>query len=70
MKFACGIVACIAVGASAFAPNKASARSSTLASTTEDAVYTFTKSEEIFAEAQEVCRKKNLLVVSSVFFLL
>jgi hypothetical protein len=54
MKFAAGITAILATGASAFAPTKAFARSTTLHSTTETPTYTFTKSEEIFAEAQEV----------------
>jgi len=54
MKFAVGITALLATGACAFAPSKAFARSSTLYSTTETPTYTFTKSEEIFAEAQEL----------------
>ena len=54
MKFAVGITTLLATGACAFAPNKAFARSSSLFSTTETPTYTFTKSEEIFAEAQEV----------------
>lgn len=54
MKFAAGITALLATGACAFAPSKAFARSSALGSTTETPTYTFTKSEEIFAEAQEV----------------
>jgi hypothetical protein len=55
MKFAFGIVSLLAVGASAFAPLQASARSSSLSSTASKSdVYTFAKSEEIFAEAKEV----------------
>ena len=54
MKFAAGIIALLATGATAFAPTKAFARSTTLQSTTETPTYTFTKSEEIFAEAKEV----------------
>ncbi len=55
MKFAIGITALLASGASAFAPSKAAAHSSSLSSTAEATpTYTFTKSEEIFAEAQEV----------------
>jgi preprotein translocase subunit SecE len=54
MKFAIGITALFAVGASAFAPSKAFARSTSLSSTAEK-TYTFAKSEEIFAEAKEVC---------------
>lgn len=53
MKFALGATLCFAAGAAAFAPSKAFGRTSSLSSTT-DAVYTFTKSEEIFAEAKEV----------------
>jgi hypothetical protein len=56
MKFAVGAIALVAVGgASAFAPQQVNARSSTiLSSTTATPTYTFTKSEEIFAEALEV----------------
>ena len=54
MKFAFGATALLAVGASAFAPIKATARTSSLSSTTTSDVYTFAKSEEIFAEAKEV----------------
>ena len=54
MKFAAGIIALLATEAYAFAPSKAFARSTSLHSTTETPTYTFTKSEEIFAEAQEV----------------
>ena len=55
MKFAVGITALLATGAAAFAPAQASGRSSSLSSTAEATpTYTFTKSEEIFAEAQEV----------------
>jgi hypothetical protein len=56
MKFTVGITALFAVGASAFAPSKAFVHSSSLSSTT-DATYTFTKSEAIFAEAQDVCNQ-------------
>jgi hypothetical protein len=58
MKFTIGITALFAVGASAFAPSKAFARSTSLSSTTE-ATYTFAKSEEIFAEAKEVGLKSS-----------
>jgi glutamate-1-semialdehyde 2,1-aminomutase len=55
MKFALGITSLLAVGASAFAPLQATARSSSLSSTTlKSDIYTFAKSEEIFAEAQEL----------------
>lgn len=54
MKFAVGITALFATGATAFAPANGVAKSSALFSTTETPTYTFTKSEEIFAEAQEV----------------
>lgn len=54
MKFAVGITALFAVGASAFAPVQTAARSSSLSSTATE-TYTFTKSEEIFAEAKNVC---------------
>jgi hypothetical protein len=58
MQFTVGITALFAVGASAFAPSKAFVRSSSLSSTT-DTTYTFTKSEAIFAEAQEVCNQES-----------
>lgn len=54
MKFALGVTALLVASASAFAPGKALARSSSLSSATASETYTFTKSEEIFAEAQEV----------------
>lgn len=55
MKFAVGAIALFAVGgASAFAPQQVSARTTSLSSTAAAPTYTFTKSEEIFAEAQEV----------------
>jgi hypothetical protein len=55
MKFALGITSLLAVGASAFAPLQATARSSSLSSTaSKSEVYTFAKSEEIFTEAKEV----------------
>merc|ERR1719223_874262 len=53
MKFALGTTALLAVGASAFAPAKNNAGPSALFSTAAE-TYTFTKSEEIFAEAQEL----------------
>jgi len=53
MKFALGTTALLAVGASAFAPAKNNAGPSALFSTAAE-TYTFTKSEEIFAEAKEV----------------
>ena len=53
MKFALGTTALLAVGASAFAPAQSNAGSSALFSTATK-TYTFTKSEEIFAEAKEV----------------
>ena len=54
MKFALGTTALLAVGASAFAPVKSNSESSALFSTAAPETYTFTKSEEIFAEAKEV----------------
>ena len=55
MKFAVGAIALLAAGgASAFAPQYVHARSTNLFSTAAAPTYTFTKSEEIFAEAQEV----------------
>ena len=71
MKFTAGITALLATGATAFAPNKAFARSTVLQSTTETPTYTFTKSEEIFAEAQEVRRNEAFfsLARTSVFIL-
>ena len=65
MKFAVGITALLVAGASAFAPAKASARSSSLSSTAE-ATYTFAKSEEIFAEAQEVGYAMSIFCFSIV----
>lgn len=58
MKFAVGATALFAAGATAFAPTHATARSSSLQSTAES-TYTFTKSEEIFAEAKEVRNRKD-----------
>jgi hypothetical protein len=55
MKFALGITALFAASAAAFTPGKTFACSSSLSSTTASETYTFTKSEEIFAEAKEVC---------------
>jgi hypothetical protein len=57
MNFAFGITALLTVGASAFAPATSNVRSSSLFSTAEK-TYTFAKSEEIFAEAKEVCNKE------------
>jgi hypothetical protein len=58
MKFSTGVTTALLAmgGASAFAPQRVNgARSlSSLSSTAAEPVYTFTKSEEIFAEAQEV----------------
>jgi glutamate-1-semialdehyde 2,1-aminomutase len=54
MKFAIGVTAVLAAGASAFAPTTAFARSSQLSAATGTETYTFTKSEEIFAEAKEL----------------
>lgn len=58
MKFAAGITtALLAVGAaSAFAPQSLAAKSATSLNVATEPVYTFTKSEEIFAEALEVSR--------------
>jgi hypothetical protein len=62
MKFAAGVTTAIwAIGtASAFAPQSFAAKSSSRLSIATEPVYTFTKSEEIFAEAQEV-RKNSML---------
>jgi hypothetical protein len=66
MKFTVGAIALLAAGgASAFAPQQVTARSSSLFSTTAAPTYTFTKSEEIFAEALEV-RQELLLVAFEV----
>ena len=65
MKFALGVTALLVSSASAFAPGKAMARSSSLASSTASETYTFTKSEEIFAEAQEVC---SIMFANALFF--
>jgi hypothetical protein len=61
MKFAAGVTtALLAIGtASAFAPQSYAKSSSSSSTTTSlnvatEPVYTFTKSEEIFAEAKEV----------------
>jgi hypothetical protein len=56
MKFAVGVTtALVAIGtASAFAPQSFAAKSCSSLSIATEPVYTFTKSEEIFAEAQEV----------------
>jgi len=56
MKFAlaCNVLALTASLSAAFVPQKAFARSTSLNSATESAVYTFAKSEEIFKEAKEV----------------
>ena len=57
MKFAAGITTALLAmgGASAFAPQSVNgARSSQLNVAATEPVYTFTKSEEIFAEAKEV----------------
>ena len=54
MKFALGITALLAAGTTAFAPANANNGRTTSLSSTAEATYTFTKSEEIFAEAQEV----------------
>jgi hypothetical protein len=59
MKFATGVTTALLAmgGASAFAPqsvNGARSTSSQLSVAATEPVYTFTKSEEIFAEAQEV----------------
>jgi hypothetical protein len=66
MKFAAGVTtALLAMGySSAFAPQSVNgARSSTkLSSTATEPVYTFTKSEEIFAEAQEVRHRIEFIV--------
>jgi hypothetical protein len=62
MKFAVGITALLATGACAFSPSKAFARSSSLYSTTQTPTYTFTKSEEIFAEAQEVRIREDAIM--------
>lgn len=57
MKFSAGVTALMAAstmgGALAFAPSKVNGVSSSLSSTATE-TYTFTKSEEIFAEAVEV----------------
>jgi hypothetical protein len=50
--FACTLALTASVGA--FAPNTAFARTSSLMSAVETPTFTFTKSEEIFAEAQHV----------------
>ena len=64
MKFAAGVTtALLAMGsASAFTPSQAARASSSLSSTAAEPVYTFTKSEEIFAEAQEVRTGTNELM--------
>jgi hypothetical protein len=59
MKFAAGVTtALLAIGtASAFAPQsyaKSSSSTTTSLNVATEPVYTFTKSEEIFAEAKEV----------------
>ncbi|KAG7348105.1 glutamine cyclotransferase [Nitzschia inconspicua] len=56
MKFAAGITtALLAIGtASAFAPQSCAAKASSSLNVATEPVYTFTKSEEIFAEAQEL----------------
>lgn len=59
MKFSAGVTTLMAAatvgGAFAFAPSKVNGVSSPLKSTAEGTeTYTFTKSEEIFAEAVEV----------------
>jgi len=59
MKFAAGVTTALLAmgGVSAFAPqsvNGARSSTSSLSSTVTEPVYTFTKSEEIFAEAREV----------------
>ena len=67
MKFALGVTALLVAGATAFAPSQTMARSSSLASTAASETYTFTKSEEIFAEAKEV-GSLGLNVPSSMLF--
>lgn len=58
--FACTLALTASVGA--FAPNTAFARSSARSmSAVETPTYTFTKSEEIFAEAQDVRNVRSLV---------
>ena len=61
MKFAlaCSSLALTASLSGAFAPQSASARSSSLSSSVASDLYTFAKSEEIFKEAQEVSPVPN-----------
>lgn len=54
MKLFFSTLAVTTAYAAAFAPGKTMARQTFLQSAVETPTYTFTKSEEIFAEAQEV----------------
>jgi hypothetical protein len=55
MKFTLAVTALTAATSAAFMPRSMSARGNSLhMSAVEEATYTFAKSEEIFAEAQEV----------------
>jgi hypothetical protein len=61
MKFTLAVTALTAATSAAFMPRSMSARGNSLhMSAVEQATYTFAKSEEIFAEAQEVGFVKGL----------
>ena len=68
MKFSAAAFSALAFAASssAFAPGQAFARSFSLHSAVADEVYTFEKSEEIFAEAKDVrAHRRELGIVRS-----
>lgn len=76
MKFTLACLALTANLTGAFAPQTAYARSTSLNSAVQSPTYTFTKSEEIFKEAQEVgvqigrrCRAPILRETKEFFYL-